>query len=109
MYAIIQSGGKQYRVTEGMKIRLEKLAGTEGDDVTIGEVLALSDGTTTTIGTPYVGGAAVTAKIVSHGKGRKVTVFKYKKRKDYKKKVGHRQWFTELLVEKIVPEASHGA
>ncbi len=109
MYAIIQSGGKQYRVTEGMKLKLEKLSGDEGQDVTIGEVLAVSDGTTTTIGSPYIGGASVTGKIMSHGKARKVTVFKYKRRKDYKKKVGHRQHFTELLIEKIQTEAPHGA
>lgn len=109
MYAIIQSGGKQYRVAEGAKVKLEKLSGDEGADIRINEVLAVNDGSSTVVGSPYVAGAYIDGRIVAHGRGRKVIVFKYKRRKDYKKKNGHRQHFTELLIEKIHTEASHGA
>ena len=109
MYAIIKSGGKQYRIAEGMKIKLEKFAIAEGEEVDIREVLAVNNGEETLIGSPYVEGAYVHGKVLSHGKARKVTIFKYKRRKDYKKKIGHRQPYTELFVEKIVMEASHGA
>jgi large subunit ribosomal protein L21 len=108
MYAIIQNGGKQYKVVEGKKVRLEKLT-SEGDDVQIKEVLVVNDGTNSVIGTPYVQGASVNGKIVSHGKNRKVIIFKYKRRKDSKTKKGHRQPYTEVLVEKITMEAPHGA
>jgi large subunit ribosomal protein L21 len=109
MYAIIATGGKQYRVTEGQKVRVEKLAGNADDQITLGEVLAFSDGEQTVMGTPFVPGAAVTGKIVAHGKARKVIVFKYKRRKDTKKKKGHRQQYTELMIEKIQMEAGNGA
>jgi large subunit ribosomal protein L21 len=109
MYAIIKSGGKQYKVTEGAKVKVELLAGADGEEITIREVLAVSDGTTTVVGSPYVTGASVQGKLLSHGKARKVTIFKYKRRKDYKKKVGHRQPYTELVVEKINMEVPHGA
>ncbi len=109
MYAIIENGGKQYRIIEGEKVKLEKFAGAEGDDIQIKEVLALNDGTKTIIGSPYIDGAYIQGKVVSHGRLKKVIVFKYKRRKDYKKKNGHRQHYTEFLVEKIHAEASHGA
>ena len=109
MYAIIQNGGKQYKVVEGKKVKLEKLTVNEGDDVQIKEVLVVNDGSNSIIGTPYVAGASVNGKIVSQGKNRKVIVFKYKRRKDSKTKKGHRQPFTEVLVEKILMEAPHGA
>jgi large subunit ribosomal protein L21 len=109
MYAIIASGGKQYRVTEGQKVRVEKLTGSADDQVTLEEVLALNDGEQTTIGTPFVAGASVTGKIVAQGRARKVIVFKYKRRKDTKKKKGHRQSYTEVMIEKILMEAGHGA
>ena len=109
MYAIIENGGKQYRVAEGMRIKLELMPREVGDEVTIQEVLVVSDGANATLGQPYVSGASVKGKILSNGKARKVTVFKYKRRKDYKKKVGHRQNYTELLIEKINMEGSHGA
>ena len=109
MYAIIQSGGKQYRVAEGRRVKLEKLTKNEGDEVQIKEVLVMNDGTNTVIGTPYVDGAFVQGKVVSNGKNRKVIVFKYKRRKDSKTKKGHRQAYTEVLVEKISLEAPHGA
>jgi len=109
MYAIIESGGKQYRIAEGQKVRVEKLSGNADDQVTLGEVLVLNDGENTIVGTPYVEGASVTGKIVNQGRARKVTVFKYKRRKDTKKKKGHRQSFTELMIEKIQMEAANGA
>jgi large subunit ribosomal protein L21 len=109
MYAIIQNGGKQYKILEGKKVKLEKLTVNEGEDVQIKEVLVVNDGSNTVIGSPYVEGASVNGKIVSHGKNRKVIVFKYKRRKDSKTKKGHRQSYTEVLVEKISMEAPHGA
>jgi large subunit ribosomal protein L21 len=109
MYAIIENGGKQYRIIEGEKIKLEKFAAGEGEDIQIKEVLAFNDGSNTLIGSPYVGGAFIQGKVLSHGKAKKVIIFKHKKRKDYKKKNGHRQPYTEVLVEKILMEAPHGA
>jgi large subunit ribosomal protein L21 len=109
MYAIIQSGGKQYRIAEGMKVKLELFPNAEGEEIDIREVLVVNNGEQVLIGSPYVEGAYVHGKILSHGRARKVTVFKYKRRKDYKKKMGHRQPYTELFVEKIYLEAPHGA
>jgi large subunit ribosomal protein L21 len=109
MYAIIQNGGKQYKVVEGKKVKLEKLTVNTGDDVQIKEVLVFNDGSNTVIGSPYIEGASVNGKIVSHGKNKKVIIFKYKRRKDSKTKKGHRQPYTEVLVEKITMEATHGA
>ncbi|OPY03433.1 MAG: 50S ribosomal protein L21 [Syntrophorhabdus sp. PtaB.Bin047] len=105
MYAIIENGGKQYKIEEGKKVKLEKFAGAEGDEVKIENVLAVNTGETTLIGSPYVSGAYINGKVVAQGRDKKVTVFKYKRRKDYKVKRGHRQPFTELLVEKIIVEA----
>ncbi len=105
MYAIIENGGKQYKIEEGKKVRLEKFSGAEGDEVKLENVLAVNTGEATLIGSPYVAGAYVNGKVVAQGKDKKVTVFKYKRRKDYKVKKGHRQPFTELLVEKIIVEA----
>jgi len=109
MYAIIESGGKQYRIAEGQKVRIEKVSGNADDQITLGEVLLVNDGENTLVGTPYVQGASVTGKIVNQGRARKLIVFKYKRRKDTKKKKGHRQSFTELVIEKIQMEAAHGA
>ncbi len=109
MYAIIESGGKQYRINEGARVRVERLSGSADDQVALGQVLVVNDGERTLIGTPYVAGASVTGRIVAQGKARKVTVFKYKRRKDSKKKKGHRQAFTELVIEKIQMEAANGA
>ncbi|HPU29439.1 MAG TPA: 50S ribosomal protein L21 [Syntrophorhabdaceae bacterium] len=109
MYAIIEKGGKQYKITEGERIKLEKLDVPEGNDVQIKEVLAVNDGAKTVIGNPYVEGVYVSGKVIGHGRHKKVIVFKYKRRKDYKKKIGHRQHYTELLVEKIYTEAQDGA
>ncbi len=109
MYAIIESGGKQYTIKQGDKVRLEKLPGNEGDEVTIGTVLAVNDGECMVTGTPYVTGASVVGKVLAQEKADKVMVFKYKRRKDTKKKKGHRQPYTELLVEKIELGESNGS
>jgi len=109
MYAIIENGGKQYKIEEGKKVRLEKLSNNQGDTVEIHTILSIADGATTILGNPYVNGAYIQGKVISQGKDKKITVFKYKRRKDSKTKRGHRQTYTELLIEKIhMEEASHG-
>lgn len=104
MYAIIETGGKQYRVTENMKIRVEKMPVPEGEKVKLEKVLAFHDGKEIHIGTPFLPKTFVLAKALKYGKGKKVIVFRFKRRKDYKKKRGHRQPYLELLIEKIVRE-----
>lgn len=101
MYAIIETGGKQYRVAQGDSIRVEKLAHAEGDSVTFDKVLAVSKEGGLTIGTPYVEGAKVIAKVTGEGKGKKIRVFKYKAKKNYRRRQGHRQPFTQLVIEAI--------
>lgn len=101
MYAIIVTGGKQYRVQEGDMIFVEKLPADVDSTVEINEVLAVSKDGKLTVGAPLVEGAKVTAKVLKHGKARKIVVFKYKKKKDYKKKQGHRQPYTQIKIEKI--------
>ncbi|MCX7858018.1 MAG: 50S ribosomal protein L21 [Deltaproteobacteria bacterium] len=108
MYAVIQTGGKQYKITEGQKLRVEKLDARENDTIRINEVLFVNDGDKSYIGTPFVDGAGIYAKVLSHGREKKVIVFKYRRRKDYKKKRGHRQAYTELLIEKIHLEGKDG-
>lgn len=101
MYAIIETGGKQYRVQEGDTLFVEKLDAAEGDVITIENVLAVSKEGNLTIGTPVVAGAKVEAKVVAQGKGKKIIIFKYKPKKDYRRKQGHRQPYTKLVIEKI--------
>ena len=98
MYAVVKTGGKQYRVAQGDTIRVEKLAGEPGDIVTLDEVLLLADGDDVTLGRPTVDGAAVSAEILEQDRHRKVLVFKYKRRKRYRRKNGHRQPYTALRV-----------
>ncbi|MCK6586057.1 MAG: 50S ribosomal protein L21 [Polyangiaceae bacterium] len=100
MYAVIKTGGKQYRVAEGQKLRVEKLAGNAGDKVTFDEVL-LVGGDTPKIGQPLVKGASVAAEIVGQDRGKKIVVFKFKRRKNYRRKNGHRQPYTELKITGI--------
>jgi large subunit ribosomal protein L21 len=100
MYAVIKTGGKQYRVSEGDRLRVEKLEGAVGDTVNFAEVLMLG-GETVSIGLPLVSGAAVSAEIVSQGLGKKIIVFKMRRRKRYRNKNGHRQPFTELKINGI--------
>ena len=101
MYAIIRTGGKQYQVAPGERVRVEKLTGNVGDTVAIDQVLLVADGEKVTVGQPVVEGAKVTAKIVEQGKSKKVLVFKKKRRKDYKVMRGHRQLFTDLVIDAI--------
>lgn len=101
MYAIIETGGKQYRVQEGDTLFVEKLEANQGDVVTIDSVLAVSKDGKLTVGAPIVDGAKVEAKVVEHGKGKKIIIFKYKPKKDYRRKQGHRQPYTKLVIEKI--------
>ncbi|MFO7152272.1 MAG: 50S ribosomal protein L21 [Bacillota bacterium] len=101
MYAIIETGGKQYRVSEGDVIRVEKLCAQEGETVELDRVLAVSDGEKLTVGQPVLENAKVTATVLKHGKGKKIIVFKYKPKKNYRRKKGHRQPYTEIRIEKI--------
>jgi large subunit ribosomal protein L21 len=100
MYAVIQTGGKQYRVAPGDHLRVEKLAADKGATVTFDQVL-LVGGDTTRVGTPFVGGVKVTAQVVAQGKAKKIIVFKLRRRKNYRRKYGHRQPFTELRITGI--------
>ncbi|MEA4847910.1 MAG: 50S ribosomal protein L21 [Clostridiaceae bacterium] len=101
MYAIIKTGGKQYMVNEGDVLNVEKLEVESGEKVMFEEVLAVGDNGELQIGNPVVSGAKVEATVVGSGKAKKVIVFKYKPKKDYRKKQGHRQPFTKVKIEKI--------
>ncbi len=100
-YAVIATGGKQYRVAPGQKIAIERLSAKEGDDVTFEDVLALSDGSSLKVGAPKVDGAKVVATVVKNFRGEKVISFKKKRRKGYSRKVGHRQELTEVEIKTI--------
>ena len=102
MYAIIETGGKQYRVQEGDKIVVEKLAVEEGQEVAFERVLTVVKDGEVLVGAPVVAGAKVVAKVVEHGKGKKILVFKYKAKSNYRRRQGHRQPFTQVVIEKIV-------
>ncbi|KRQ88153.1 50S ribosomal protein L21 [Caloramator mitchellensis] len=101
MYALIMTGGKQYRVSEGDVVFVEKLFADVDSTVEFNEVLAVSKDGKLVVGAPYVEGAKVTAKVVKHGKAKKIIVFKYKRKKDYRRKQGHRQPYTQVKIEKI--------
>ncbi|HIY73033.1 MULTISPECIES: 50S ribosomal protein L21 [Intestinimonas] len=101
MHAIIETGGKQYKVAEGDTLFIEKLPVEAGDTVTFDKVLAVLDGDKATFGAPVVDGAKVTASVVKNGKGKKVIVFKYKPKKGYRRKQGHRQPYTKVTIGKI--------
>ena len=98
VYAIIETGGKQFKVRPDRRVRVPSLAGKVGDRVTFDRVLFASSGAGATVGAPTVDGATVTAEIVGHGRGKKVVVFKYKRRHRYRRKTGHRQGFTEVAI-----------
>ena len=98
MYAVIKTGGKQYKVAAGEKIKVEQIAADVGQEVTFAEVLAIGNGTDVKIGSPLVSGASVVAKVVSHGRHDKVRIFKMRRRKHYQKHGGHRQNYTELEI-----------
>ncbi len=101
MYAVIKTGGKQYRVASGEKIKVEQIAADVGQEITLDQVLAVGSGGELQIGVPLVSGATVTAKVVAHGKHDKVRIFKMRRRKHYQKRQGHRQCFTELEIGAI--------
>jgi len=101
MYAVVKTGGKQYRVTQGEYLRVEKLEGNEGDSIELNDVLMIADGENLKIGTPMIDGGKVTATIKSHGRGKKVEIMKFHRRKHHQKKTGHRQSYTELVITAI--------
>ncbi len=102
LFAIIQTGGKQYRVAPGNVLRVEKLPGERGDEVILDQVLLVTDGQEVKVGQPLVAGAQVKAAILRQGKGKKILVFKKKRRKNYRRKRGHRQLYTALQINEIV-------
>lgn len=101
MYAVIKTGGKQYKVSEGQTLKVEKLAADEGASVDLDQVMLVADGDTIKVGTPYVEGGKVTATVKSHGKGKKVEIVKFRRRKHYRKQQGHRQEYTEIEISSI--------
>ena len=109
MRAVFESGGMQYNVQEGDKVRISKIDTKEGEKVIFNKVLLCNKSNKAIIGTPYVKGAEIEAKILSHGKGDKVTVFKFKRRTKYRRKTGHRQDYTEVEIKKIkIPKLAEG-
>ena len=98
MYAVIKTGGKQYRVSAGEKLKVEQIPADIGAEIVLSEVLLLANGEDLTLGTPLISGAAVTAKVVSHGRGEKVHIYKMRRRKHYRKSQGHRQNYTEIEI-----------
>lgn len=101
MYAVVKTGGKQYRVSPGEKFKVEQIPADIGSEIVLDQVLMLADGDSVTVGAPLVSGASVTAKVLSQGRGKKVTIFKMRRRKHYQKHQGHRQNYTELEVQSI--------
>ncbi|MBO8158713.1 50S ribosomal protein L21 [Thermosyntropha sp.] len=102
MYAVIKTGGKQYKVSEGDIVKVEKLPAEPGEKVTLEEVLLINDENgTIKVGKPVIEGAKVIAEVLEQGKGKKIYVMKYKRRKNYRRKQGHRQPFTKIKIEKI--------
>ena len=101
MYAVIKTGGKQYKVAAGEKIKIEQIAADVGQEITIDQVLAVGAGTELKVGTPLVAGASVLAKVIAQGKHDKVRIFKMRRRKHYQKRQGHRQTFTEIEISAV--------
>lgn len=101
MYAVIETGGKQYRVAAGDKLRIEKLQAGEGEEISFDKVLLLGKDDAPVIGSPYVEGASVSGKVISHGKDDKVIVFRYRRKKNYRKFRGHRQQFSYVQIDGI--------
>lgn len=101
MYAVIETGGKQHRVVEGEFIRVEKIEAETGSAIDFDRILMVGEGDTIKVGTPVVEGARVSAEVVQHGRGDKVTIVKFKRRKHHMKRQGHRQWFTEIKITAI--------
>ena len=101
MYAIIETGGKQYRVTEGDTVRVEKLDAETGAEIQLDRVLLVAEGDSIQVGKPYLEGGRVTAEVAEHGRGDKVMIIKFRRRKHYMRRQGHRQWFTKLKITGI--------
>lgn len=101
MYAVIKTGGKQYRVEPGDKLRVESLDVEEGDTINLDSVLMVGDGDNISVGTPELAGATVSATVMSHGRGKKIDIIKFRRRKHYRRQMGHRQNYTELKIEGI--------
>jgi large subunit ribosomal protein L21 len=101
LYAIVETGGKQYRVSPGETLRVEKLPGTRGDSLVFEKVLAVSDSGSLRVGNPYLEGTTVKGTIVRQGKARKVLVFKYRAKTNYRRRYGHRQQFTEVRIDSV--------
>ncbi len=101
MYAVIRTGGKQYKVHEEQILKVEKLDGSEGSQIEFSDILMYSDGETVTLGSPNVENAVVKAHIIEQGRGKKTLVFKYKRRKGYRKMRGHRQHYTQIKIDSI--------
>ncbi|MGF1686387.1 50S ribosomal protein L21 [Photobacterium japonica] len=101
MYAVFQSGGKQHRVSEGQTLRLEKLNAETGASIEFDSVLLVANGEEVTVGAPFLAGGKVTAEVVTHGRGDKIKIVKFRRRKHSRKQAGHRQWFTEVKITGI--------
>jgi large subunit ribosomal protein L21 len=101
MYAVIKTGGKQYRVTNGLKLKVEQIPADVGAEVTLDQILMVGEGESVQIGAPFLAGATVKATVISHGRHDKVKIFKMRRRKHYQKHQGHRQNYTELRIDSI--------
>ena len=101
MYAVIEAGGKQHRVVEGETLSIEKLEVPTGEKVQFDKVLMVADGDKISVGAPYVAGSKVVAEVVAHGRGEKVTIVKFRRRKHYRRQAGHRQWYTQVRITSI--------
>jgi large subunit ribosomal protein L21 len=98
MYAVVKTGGKQYRVSAGEKVKVEQIPADIGAEIALDQVLLVADGEAVRLGTPLVDGATVTAKVLAHGRGDKIEIFKMRRRKHYRKSQGHRQNYTEIEI-----------
>jgi len=101
MYAVVKTGGKQYRVSQGDRLKVESLNAEAGEEISLSDVLMVGSGESVTVGSPLVANASVSAKVVTHGRGKKVTIIKFRRRKHHRKQAGHRQNFTELEITAI--------
>ncbi|AWH89226.1 50S ribosomal protein L21 [Limnobaculum parvum] len=101
MYAVFQSGGKQHRVSEGQIVRLEKLDIATGETIEFDQVMMIANGDDVKIGVPFVDGSKIKAEVVAHGRGDKIKIVKFRRRKHYRKQQGHRQWFTDVKITGI--------
>ena len=101
MFAVIKTGGKQYRVSQGDKLRVESLDAEEGDAVSLDQVMMVGEGDKVTVGEPLISGASVNARVITHGRGKKADIVKFRRRKHYRRQMGHRQNYTELEITSI--------